>query len=119
METREVAAPPEGTNERAPSPPQKGSSSSDDSWARERAMLDGARRNLAEGNARASLVKLQRYTAEFPRGRLSEECEALLVNALVRSQQYDEARRRADAFRRRYPRSFLAPSVDAAIEAIP
>jgi hypothetical protein len=91
----------------------------DAALARERTLLDAARRKLARGEAEASLSDLAQHAKAFPEGKLAEEREALFVNALVGVGKYDEARRTATAFRTRYPHSFLSPSVDAAISAIP
>jgi hypothetical protein len=99
----------------SPAPPIGG----DAALARERTLLDAARRKLAAGEAEASLSELGRHGRAFPEGKLAEEREALLINALVSVGRYEEARQKAEAFRRRYPHSFLSPSVDAAISAIP
>lgn len=86
---------------------------------RERTLLDAARKNLMNGDSQAALAKLSQHTREFPRGSLQAEREALRVNALVASGAYVEARSAAAAFQRAHPQSFLAPSVDAALAAIP
>jgi hypothetical protein len=91
----------------------------DSAFARERALLDTARRKLAQGEAEASLSELGRHGQLFREGKLAEEREALMINALVSLGKYDEARQKAGTFRKRYPHSFLSPSVDAAILAIP
>jgi hypothetical protein len=87
--------------------------------AQERALLDAARRSWTEGDATACLTKLDDHARTFGRGQLAEEREALRINALVATGQYDAARDEAAAFSRNHPRSFLAPSVAAALEAIP
>jgi hypothetical protein len=89
------------------------------SWTAERVLLDAARRDLASGDVHGALLALSRHGDRFPRGKLGEEREAMWVNALVRAGEYATARTKAEAFRRRYPSSFLASSVDAAIAAIP
>ncbi len=86
---------------------------------RERALLDAARRSLSNGDSTNGLARLKEYTRTFPRGQLSEEREALQVNALVRSGAYVDARQAARAFHATHPGSFLSPAVDAAIAAIP
>jgi hypothetical protein len=110
------------TASRAQRDPRDSASSArtgDSAWARERALLDTARRKLAQGEAQASLSELGRHGQLFPEGKLAEEREALMINALVSVEKYDEARQKAGTFRKRYPHSFLSPSVDAAILAIP
>jgi hypothetical protein len=89
------------------------------SWSKERALLDAARGALAKGEPEACLSELAKHARAFPSGMLAEEREALAVNALVGVGRYSEARQKADLFARRHPNSFLAPSVDAAILAIP
>jgi hypothetical protein len=74
---------------------------------------------LVGGDTAMGMDKLSRHTRQFPRGALAEEREALAVDALVATGRYQEARRRADAFRARYPGSLFAPSVAAALQAIP
>lgn len=87
--------------------------------AEERKALDAARRSLLEGKPEACLQKLQEHLRAFPSGQLVEEREAMMVNALVGTGAYDAARKKGESFRRTYPRSLLAPSVDAALQAIP
>ena len=108
--------PPHGTVD---SPSSARPTAGDASWAREQALLDTARRNLARGEAEACLSELGKHGRAFPQGKLAEEREALMINAMVSVGKYDEARQKAGAFRMRYPHSFLSPSVDAAILAIP
>jgi hypothetical protein len=87
--------------------------------ARERAILDQARAQISAGEAARALDYVQRHERRHPQGMLSEEREALAVNALVSLGRYREALQRGEAFRSRYPNSLLAPSVEAALLAIP
>jgi hypothetical protein len=104
----------------SPSEPQaNGSASTDSALAKERALLDAARRALGSGDPTACLTELAKHARAFPAGKLAEEREAMTVNALVGVGRYSEARQKAEVFARRYPHSFLAPSVEAAIAAIP
>jgi len=89
------------------------------SWSKERALLENARRALGAGEPEVCLFELGKHARAFPTGRLAEEREALAINALVGVGRYTEARQKADLFARRYRHSFLAPSVEAAISAIP
>ena len=74
---------------------------------------------LAQGNAPAAVAALRRHEREFARGRLVEEREAMLVQALVRAGSRDEAIQRARAFRERFPGSLFLPVVDGAFENRP
>jgi hypothetical protein len=87
--------------------------------ARERAILDQARARIAAGEPVRALDFVERHERRYPQGALSEEREALAVNALVSIGRYREAAQRGEAFRTRYPQSLLTPSVEAALAAIP
>ncbi len=92
---------------------------SDGALRRERAVLDPARAALAAGEPARALERANRHLRQFPGGVLSEEREAIAINALVRLSKFDQATRRAAAFRAHYPRSLLTHSVDAAVAAVP
>lgn len=83
--------------------------------AAERALLEVARTALARGDAASALAALDAHKKRFPRGRLLEERESLAVQALAAAGKRDEARRRADQFRKRSPDSMLLPAVDEAL----
>jgi hypothetical protein len=85
----------------------------------ERALLDAARVALVGGDSDTALRALDRHARTYARPILGEERDALFVQALVRAGRYDEARTRADAFRRRAPNSLFLSAVDAAIASIP
>lgn len=85
----------------------------------ERMMLDEARSSLVQGDARGALEVLERHRHAFPSPLLGEERDALGVQALVKAGRFDEARSRAESFRRRSPDSLFLPMVDAAIRSIP
>jgi hypothetical protein len=51
--------------------------------------------------------------------RLSEEREAMAINALVSLGRAREARHRGEAFHERFPSSLVGPSVEAALRALP
>ena len=55
-------------------------------------LLDLARRKLSEGEPRAALETLGKHTRRFPHGKLVEERDALLVNALVLAGEFAGAR---------------------------
>jgi outer membrane protein assembly factor BamD (BamD/ComL family) len=82
-------------------------------------LLDEARSALAQGDPARALERLQRHRQSFPMPLLGEERDAMWVSALVKAGRYDEARTRAEAFRRRFPDSLFASMVDTAIASIP
>jgi hypothetical protein len=85
----------------------------------ERALLDDARAALTRGEATRSLEDLTRHEKTYPTPMLGEERDALRVEALVKAGRYEEARARADAFRKSAPKSLFLSAVDAAIASIP
>ncbi len=85
----------------------------------ERVILDEARAAISRGDTRQGFDSLERHRRLFPNALLAEERDALQVQALVKAARYDDARARADAFRKRAPGSLFLPMVDAAIASIP
>jgi hypothetical protein len=83
--------------------------------AAERQYLERARRSLVLADPVGALADLSEHRALYPDSQLSEEREALTVEALLRSGRVGEARLRADELRRRFPRSLLLPALDAAL----
>jgi hypothetical protein len=81
----------------------------------ERNLIDTARTAVARGDGEAALTTLARHAREFPEGRLAEEREWLAIQALVLSSRRDEARARATAFRRSFPRSLMLPALDRVV----
>jgi hypothetical protein len=74
--------------------------------AREESQLIGAARTaLRGGDTTGALQLLDRAQRRYPRGVLVQEREALLIEALAAVGRTAEARARADAFVRAYPKS--------------
>lgn len=80
----------------------------------ERALLDVARTALGRGDGTNALAACDDHARKFPRGALGEEREAIAVQALVLGQRGEDAKLRAERFRKAYPRSILLPAVLAA-----
>ncbi|MBL9113091.1 MAG: hypothetical protein JNM74_27635 [Myxococcales bacterium] len=80
----------------------------------ERAVLDVARTALGRGDPAHALASTDEHARRFPRGALSEEREAIAVQALAQSGRADEARSRALRFKKDHPESILLPAVLAA-----
>ncbi len=93
--------------------------SGEDTLGPERVLLDRARTALTRRSPRDALAALSEHSRRYPRGRLTEEREALMIQALIAAGRYETARRRAEAFHRRYPTSLFRVSVDAALTSIP
>jgi len=95
------------------------STSTQDTLTAERLLIDEARTKLTTGEPNAALERLQEHERRFPRGNLVEEREALAVQALVQSGQYEAARARAEELRARWPESVFLQAVDMTIQSIP
>lgn len=75
-----------------------------------------ARGLLRAGRAAAALVLLREVSREFPSGVLTQEREALTIEALLGSGDRERARALALSFLTRYPNSPLAGSVRRALD---
>jgi hypothetical protein len=79
--------------------------------AAELGALDAVRSALAHGDPGGALSLLDSYAKAYPHGRLELEAEVLRIDALARAGQTDLAKKRAEAFLKRYPKSVLASRV--------
>ncbi len=84
----------------------------------ERAILDAARAALVAGDSDEALRVLDRHARTYARPLLGEERDALFIQALARAGRAEEARSRADAFRRKNPESLFLPAVESAITSL-
>lgn len=80
-----------------------------ESYAAELRLLQRAQAAYASSHFADALALAAEHRRRFPRGRLTEEREALRVRALSRAGRTDEADRAAKAFAERFPRSVLLP----------
>jgi hypothetical protein len=87
--------------------------------AAERALLDEARTALVQGDPARALDRLQKHRRTFLNPMLAEERDAMEVEALARLGRGDEARSKAEAFRRHSPDSLFMPTVQSAVGSIP
>jgi hypothetical protein len=104
------------TSKQPSAQPSVSAGTSDTSLAAERSLLEIARTALARGDSASALDALGKHQAQFPQGQLSEEREALYVQALAMAGRTAEAKQRADRFRKTWPGSMLLPVVEAAVE---
>lgn len=86
-----------------------------DPLARETAMLEEARGLLARSPRRA-LAALREHETTFPHGQLEAEREVMAIDALGGLGRGDAARRRAQAFLARFPRSPQADRMRSLLE---
>ncbi len=110
-----VLKPPSGP----PAEPARHRLSKDDALAVERSLLELARTAITRGDAPTALLQLARHSRTYPRGRLSEERDALWVQALVLNRSYAKAKAKAKAFKKRYPKSLFLPVVDHVLRDVP
>ena len=103
----------------AATPATHAGASEDGELTAERAQLETARTALARGEASAALGVLRADATARPHGRLAEERDGMTVQALALAGRTDEARTRAAAFSRKYPRSLLLPMVHGAVANVP
>src|SRR5262249_36316789 len=87
--------------------------------AAERAVLEIARNAVGRADGAAALVAVERHAAASPRGRLTEEREALWIQALALAGRRADARARAEQFRVRFPKSMLRPAIAAMLDGEP
>jgi hypothetical protein len=86
--------------------------------AEERALLAEAKASLREHRAERAMEILDRH-ARFPRARLAEEREALIIQALLQAGRRVDAVARAARFRDQFKGSMFWPVVDEALRSIP
>jgi hypothetical protein len=91
-----------------------GSPSARESYAAELELLQRAQAAYAGRDFLGALVVISEHSRRFAGGRLAEEREALRVRSLAGSGHSDEARRAAEAFGERFPRSVLLPRLQEA-----
>jgi hypothetical protein len=82
-----------------------------DAARQELRLLRLAREAVARQDFAAALAPIAEHARRFKDGRLAEEREALRVRALAGLGRTDEARRAAERFEARFPRSVLLPAV--------
>jgi len=95
----------------APAPKVEPRAHSASALAAELGALDAARSRLAAGDAASALALLDDYSRAYPRGRLVLEAEVLRIDALAKSGQMAQAKKRAELFLKRHPKSVLASRV--------
>jgi hypothetical protein len=80
-------------------------------------LIERARKALA-AEPRRALALAQEHQRRFPAGALSLEREVIVIEALARSGQSGDARRRALAFEAKYPKSIHLPRIRALRERL-
>jgi hypothetical protein len=99
--------------------PKARSLGKDKDLAAERSLLELSRTAITRGDAPTALVQLEKHARLFRRGRLAEERDALWVQALALARSYAQARSKAAAFKKKYPKSLFLPVIDHALKQAP
>ncbi|WP_437928401.1 tetratricopeptide repeat protein [Sorangium sp. So ce291] len=101
-EPRPEEVPTEGEPRRRPSGPKP---TETDLLRAESALLMEARAELRSGDVAAAAAILERLRVQFPKGVLRQEREVLAIDVLAARGDVQDAKRRAQAFIKQYPRS--------------
>jgi hypothetical protein len=100
------------TRERGREPgPSRTAQPESDTLGAEAELLARAQRELARDPSRARALALE-HERVFPAGRLVEEREAVMIDALVRLGRIDDARARAQDAAARFPRGFYEERIE-------
>jgi outer membrane protein assembly factor BamD (BamD/ComL family) len=83
----------------------------------EPALLEQARAELRSGDASAALTRVADHERMFPAGVLSEERDALEIEALVQLDRMADAQARWARFARSYPQSNYRPRLQHLLNA--
>jgi hypothetical protein len=100
-------------------PRRSPASDANDAEALELGLLQRARGAVARGEFATALDTISEHQRRFPAGRLREEREALRIKALAGLGRNDEARRAAERFRERFPRSVLSGRIEETVRTRP
>jgi hypothetical protein len=83
------------------------------SFERELQLVRSAQRAIDRGSPALALTLIDQHAAEFPRGRLNHECEAIRVVALCAAGRVASSHEARDRFLQQHPSSPLAARVRA------
>ena len=97
--------------------PQPARRASNGLYAAELDLLQRAQAAYVGKDVAGALVVLAEHARRFPNGRFAEEREAIRVQALASAGRADEARRAADGFAARFPRSVLLRRLKTSAQA--
>jgi hypothetical protein len=108
----------EATPQASAEPPveRRASAGATTGWG-EPQLIERARKALA-AEPRRALSLAQEHQRRFPAGALSLEREVIMIEALSRSGQTSEARRRALSFESKFPQSIHLPRIRALRERL-
>ena len=90
----------------------RASATADEGPEAEVKLVQRAQDALRGGRAPEALALCNDHARRFPNGMVTQECEVIAVEALVKTGRKDEARRRADRFKARFPGSAAIRRLD-------
>jgi hypothetical protein len=93
--------------------PSAGASSEARSFDRELQLVRSAQRAVDRGSPALALTLIDQHAAEFPRGSLNHECEAIRIVALCAAGRVASSHEARDRFLQQHPGSPLAARVRA------
>jgi hypothetical protein len=102
-----VASALPSTHAARPAPDASGRSS----YTAELELLQRAHASYTSGDFASALSRVAEHSRRFPKGVLAEQREAVRVRSLARAGRNAEAKRAAEAFANRFPRSVLLPQL--------
>lgn len=113
-----VSAPPVVAQPRtlAATPPAAAGSrveEADEAATAERVVLRRAFSAMSQGRGDSALAALDMHAQLFPEGRLTEQAEALRIQALYATGRSSEAATQLEEFQKRYPNSLLRPAASS------
>ncbi len=87
----------------------------DAALSRERALLEQARTAVGRSQLEEASRALRMHRAQFAKGALTEERDAMEVQVILMEGELPAARAKLEDFKKRYPDSVLTPGLDSAL----
>jgi TolA-binding protein len=81
----------------------------------EQKLIETARTAILRQDAAHARAPLEEHARRFPKGALTEEREALLIQTFVIAGEHEAARARFSRFAARYPQSLFLPALEASL----
>jgi outer membrane protein assembly factor BamD (BamD/ComL family) len=78
-------------------------------------LVESARDALRSARPAEALALCNDHAKRFPNGAFTQECEVTAVEALVKTGRKDDARKRADRFKARFPGSAAIRRLDVLV----
>jgi outer membrane protein assembly factor BamD (BamD/ComL family) len=112
MPARAATAPSAKIGPRASATTLASSAAKDEGPEAEVKLVQRAQDALRSSRPAEALALCNDHTKRFPNGMVTQECEVIAIEALVKTGRKDEARKRADRFKARFPGSAAIRRLD-------